>query len=74
MLKAFDFESGNFFVAGSNPAVVDFSCINKISFHGSIWAAVFTFNPYLLISINGIIDINNSFIDINKYGHIIHLY
>ena len=39
-----------------------------------IWAAVFTFNPYLLISINGIIDINNSFIDINKYGHIIHLY
>ena len=41
---------------------------------GDIWAAVFTFNPYLLISINGIIDINNSFIDINKYGHIIHLY
>ena len=40
----------------------------------SVWAAVFTFNPYLLISINGIIDINNSFIDINKYGHIIHLY
>ena len=35
MLKAFDFESGNFFVAGSNPAVVDFSFINKISFHGS---------------------------------------
>ena len=40
----------------------------------NLWAAVFTFNPYLLISINGIIDINNSFIDINKYGHIIHLY
>ena len=39
-----------------------------------LWAAVFTFNPYLLISINEIIDINNSFIDINKYGHIIHLY
>ena len=39
-----------------------------------IWAAVFTFNPYLLISINEIIDINNSFIDINKYGHSIHLY
>ena len=41
---------------------------------GDIWAAVFTFNPYLLISINEIIDINNSFIDINKYGHSIHLY
>ena len=40
----------------------------------AIWAAVFTFNPYLLISINEIIDINNSFIDINKYGHGIHLY
>ena len=39
-----------------------------------VWAAVFTFNPYLLISINEIIDINNSFIDINKYGHSIHLY
>ena len=39
-----------------------------------LWAAVFTFNPYLLISINEIIDINNSFIDINKYGHSIHLY
>ena len=35
MLKVFDFVSGNFFVAGSNPAVVDFSFINKISFHGS---------------------------------------
>ena len=41
---------------------------------GNVWAAVFTFNPYLLISINEIIDINNSFIDINKYGHSIHLY
>ena len=39
-----------------------------------LWAAVFTFNPYLLISLNEIIDINNSFIDINKYGHSIHLY
>ena len=39
-----------------------------------VWAAVFTFNPYLLISLNEIIDINNSFIDINKYGHSIHLY
>ena len=39
-----------------------------------LWAAVFTFNPYLLISLNEIIDINNSFIDINKYGHNIHLY
>ena len=39
-----------------------------------LWAAVFTFNPYLLISINEIIDINNSFIYINKYGHSIHLY
>ena len=39
-----------------------------------IWAAVFTFNPYLLISINEIIYINKSFIDINKYGHSIHLY
>ena len=32
----------------------------------NVWAAVFTFNPYLLISINEIIDINNSFIDINN--------
>ena len=51
-----------------------------------IWAAVFTFNPYLLISINtdttsifidinnSFIDINNSFIDINKDGCCIHLY
>ena len=39
-----------------------------------LWAAVFTFNPYLLISLNEIIDINNSFIDINKYGNSIHLY
>ena len=40
----------------------------------TVWAAVLTFNPYLLISLNEIIDINNSFIDINKYGHSIHLY
>ena len=40
----------------------------------ALWAAVFTFNPYLLISINEIIDISNSFIDINKYGHSVHLY
>ena len=45
---------------------------------GEVWAAVFTFNPYLLISINELlisintasstvfIDISNSFIDINK--------
>ena len=39
-----------------------------------LWAAVLTFNPYLLISLNEIIDINNSFIDINNYGHSIHLY
>ena len=47
---------------------------NWYNIQTNVWAAVFTFNPYLLISINGIIDINNSFIDINKYGHIIHLY
>ena len=42
--------------------------------NSGVWAAVFTFNPYLLISLNEIIDINNSFIDINQYGHSIHLY
>ena len=48
--------------------------VNGIVTVGAVlWAAVFTFNQYLLISLNEIIDINNSFIDINKYGHSIHL-
>ena len=57
----------------SNNASSDRGSLQK--FHGKLWAAVFTFNPYLLISINELlISIIHLLISINELlMSIIHL-